>query len=292
MKINHTADNFADGEELRTYFFRADESGDLSANDFWEIAYVYEGEGMLCRDGSTEPLRSGQFVFSSPGAAHAFTFSKDIVRARLCAAIFTKEYFERIRKDYAQIQGIDGYSLFGLLKSKRSFCLRLTDDRRSNIKNLIWLIAHEYGHMTTGSDAVMRCAATALLVCISRFYENQVNKVVETATDHVIEDIKDYIRTNFSGRITLGSISERVHLSREYLSRYFKQKTGQNISDFILRTRIERAADKIRTTTLPIGDIAEYCGYSSQSNFQKAFRRVTGQSPVEYRNTHKIITEQ
>ena len=75
-----------------------------------------------------------------------------------------------------------------------------------------------------------------------------------------------------------------MHLSREYLSRYFKRYTGKNISETLLEVRMYHAKEMLITTTHAVDDIGLYCGYTSSSNFQKAFKKYTGMSPREFRN--------
>lgn len=126
-----------------------------------------------------------------------------------------------------------------------------------------------------------------LFISISRLYEKQINKDHQSASkDDVIDEVIHYITTNFNFKITLEDLAMRVHLSREYISRYFKQKTGKNISQFLLEIRMDNAKRKLTTTYYPVSDIAEYCGYRSMCNFQKAFKKETGLSPSEYREKY------
>lgn len=89
--------------------------------------------------------------------------------------------------------------------------------------------------------------------------------------------------SNFGSNLTLDFLAEYVHLSPEYLSRYFKKHTGKNLSKFITETRIKKAKYMLRTDDQPIHEIAEYCGYTSISNFEKAFKKLTGMTAGEYR---------
>ncbi len=287
-------DYFKDNERLRTLFCDAQIRDRPHTNEFWEIAYVYEGQGQVISNKQTKQIISGQFLVIAPGTTYSLRSpsKKDGAIVRVCKCIFTSEYFERIFNCYSSISDISNYELYKLFCGGKAFILHLSDDRRNNIEHLVWLIAHEYSHYTTGSGAVMEHAMISLFVCLSRLYENQVNKFEETAKNNTIDDLKDYMKTNFGYKITLEDLAEHFHLSREHISRYFKKYTGKTVSRFLLEVRIERAKSKLGTTLIPVSDIAEYCGYSSMSNFQKSFKKVTGQTPSEYRRTHKIITRQ
>lgn len=287
-------DYFKDNEDLRTFFCDAKIKDEPHTNEFWEITYVYEGHGQVISDKQTNDIISGQFLLISPGTPCSLLSpaKKDGAVVRVCKCIFTQEYFKRIFQSYASISDMNNYELYKLFAGGKSFLLHLSDDRRNNIEHLVWLIAHEYSHYTTGSSAVIEYAMISLFVCISRLYENKVNNFEETAKNHIIDDLKDYLKNNFGYKITLEHLANHFHFSREHISRYFRQCTGKTVSQFLLEIRIDRAKSKLSTTMFPIADIAEYCGYSSMSNFQKSFKKATGQTPSEYRRTHKIITRQ
>ena len=128
---------------------------------------------------------------------------------------------------------------------------------------------------------------------IIRLYEKSIkNETAETSRNDVINDIIKYIKSNFGSDITLYYLAEYVHLSPEYLCRYFKKCTGVNISEFITKTRIEKAKCKLRTSDCSINDICEYCGYKSISNFQKAFKKSVGMTAGEYRKNPQMICDQ
>ena len=294
MITYHNKNYFKDNETICTFFCDAPRTEQIHINEFWEFCYVYEGEGTLNTDTTTIPIKAGQFLLISPNMPYSVLSppKKEGALVRMCKCIFTQEYFKSILAHHLTVPDIKNYELHKLLTVSKPFHLHLSDDRRNNVEHLLWLIAHEYGHFTTGSKQIMEYAMLSLFICISRLYENQVNKYVETASNIVIEDIKNYIKANFGYKVSLEDLAGRFHLSREYLSRYFKHCTGKTISEFLLEVRMERAKSKLSTTLIPIADISEYCGYPSQSNFQKAFKKATGQTPSEYRKTHKIITKQ
>ncbi len=74
---------------------------------------------------------------------------------------------------------------------------------------------------------------------------------------HIIYEIVDYIERHYSEDITLQHISERFYLSREYISRKFKQEMKENISDYLTRIRIDQAKLLLRNPQLKIHEVAE-----------------------------------
>lgn len=293
-------DFFEENEELRAYFCSAPREKKLHFHEFWELTYVYEGTGKCEwaeREGTAdgfredELVRAGCFLLIKPEQQHSLTSlpQKEGAPARACCCIFTQAYFEQLSKELIRSEGLSVCVLYDMLFDRKPFCIRLTDDNAQNIRHLMWLVAHEYNHFTVGSETVMRSAMLSLLISIIRLYDYQRNHSSLTVTrNDEIDNLIKYMRSNFGYKLTLDFLAAHMHLSREYLSRYFKKHTGKTISEFLLEIRISRAKEMLRNSSHSVSDIAAYCGYPSVSNFQKAFKKVTGVSPGAYRNSkHK-----
>lgn len=290
-------DFFEENEELRAYYCSAPREKKPHFHEFWELTYVYEGTGKCewtKREGTADGFRedelvkAGCFLLIKPEQQHSLTSlpQKEGAPARACCCIFTQAYFEQLSKELIRSEGLSGCVLYDMLFDRKPFCIRLTDDNAQNIRHLMWLVAHEYNHFTVGSETVMHSAMLSLLISIVRLYDYQRNHSSLTVTrNDEIDNLIKYMRSNFGYKLTLDFLAAHMHLSREYLSRYFKKHTGKTISEFLLEIRISRAKEMLRNSSHSVSDIAAYCGYPSVSNFQKAFKKVTGVSPGVYRNS-------
>ena len=85
---------------------------------------------------------------------------------------------------------------------------------------------------------------------------------------------------------SVDEIAAQVGLSAYQLNRRLKDLLGITARQLLIKTRIDVASRLLRTTTLPIGDIAQQSGYCDQSAFTRQFRRTTGLTPRQYRNRH------
>ncbi|MGM0883487.1 MAG: response regulator [Bacillota bacterium] len=100
---------------------------------------------------------------------------------------------------------------------------------------------------------------------------------------NVIYDVIQYIENRYQQEITLQDIANQFFLSREYISRKFKQVTGENLSDYLVRIRIEKAKLLLLNPNLKISQIAQMVGYADEKYFSKVFKKMAGQSPNQFR---------
>lgn len=96
--------------------------------------------------------------------------------------------------------------------------------------------------------------------------------------------IMEYVKLNYSEKITLEEIASYVHLSPSHISCMFRKETGQTISTYVSHVRIEKSKTLLRQPGVPIAEIAGLCGFEDQSYFTRVFKKQTGISPKQYRN--------
>jgi AraC-like DNA-binding protein len=89
-----------------------------------------------------------------------------------------------------------------------------------------------------------------------------------------------------SEALSLGKVAKAVNINANYLSEKFKQVTGIKFVDYIARIRFEKARDLLQDANLRVSEIAFAVGFQSLSQFNRVFKRFTGQSPTEYRASH------
>lgn len=286
LKVYKESDFFDEHENIYAFFSLADAVRNIHAHEFWEIAYVYEGEAQNETIHGNTHLQAGNFLLIKPGAEHSFTYKRNTSRGRICNCLIRRSYFEKLIEKFQKKYELSGYRLYELLSDSMPFCIQLSDDNADNVRHLIWQIAHEYNHFTVGSDYIMENALINLLVYMTRMYEYQQGKATSPVSTHQdIDELIKYLNSNFGQNLTLEYLAERQHLSKEYLSRYFKKETGKNISEYLSEVRISRAKGMLHTNTFPIGFVSEYCGYGSVSAFEKAFKKIVGISPSSYRKS-------
>ncbi|GGD85349.1 response regulator transcription factor [Paenibacillus nasutitermitis] len=106
----------------------------------------------------------------------------------------------------------------------------------------------------------------------------------EARSQDIVTKVKVYIDAHLHEDISLVRLADLVHFNPTYLSRFFKQQTGLNLSEFIQNVRLDRAKLLLADTGNRIHDIAAELGYGSASNFARSFKKLTGFAPQEFRD--------
>jgi len=99
----------------------------------------------------------------------------------------------------------------------------------------------------------------------------------------------EYLQQHFTERLTRDQVARVAHLSPSHFSRQFRRYTGLTFTEALTRLRVQRAAELLVRTDKPLSLIALECGFSDQSYFTKAFRRVMGETPGRYRRRQSEV---
>ena len=95
--------------------------------------------------------------------------------------------------------------------------------------------------------------------------------------------IKEFVEAKIEDELTLFEMAQAVELSPAHFLRMFRKSTGETPHQFLLRQRVERAKEILRSADRRVIDVAVACGFKSQQHFAQVFRHVCGASPTEYR---------
>ena len=99
----------------------------------------------------------------------------------------------------------------------------------------------------------------------------------------LVLDVTNYIQHHISEPIRAEEIAQKLFISRPYLSKRFKEETGQSLTDFILNEKTEEAKRLLRYSDKPLTAISTYLAFSSPSHFSRVFKQYAGMLPREYR---------
>jgi len=99
--------------------------------------------------------------------------------------------------------------------------------------------------------------------------------------------VRDYIDSHITGPVLIADLCALVQRSPAHFARSFKRTFGEPPHSFVVRRRVELAAQYMLTTDASLSDIALQCGFTDQAHLCKHFRQAMGQTPAAWRRAHR-----
>jgi len=170
-----------------------------------------------------------------------------------------------------------------LIKIGHDFILMLEEFMSENKIGFdcIWSGGNREETFMAGWDSISEA-----IVSIGLLYGEAINAIETFRRNKNRFDIREaqtHIDRHFQDQISLETIAQRFFISKEHLSRTFKTSIGENISDYILRKRMEKAKELILEQGLAIKHVAEMTGYTDLAYFYRVFKKHFGLTPGELR---------
>ena len=111
-------------------------------------------------------------------------------------------------------------------------------------------------------------------------------------SDNPIQKAQDYIEQNVEEKITIDEIADKISLGRRSFERRFKLATNNSVLEYIQRVKIEAAKRSLENSRKNINEVMFDVGYTDTKAFRDLFRKITGLTPIEYRNKYNKISLQ
>lgn len=252
---------------------------------YYEILLLLAPSASHLIEGVPYNIHMGDFVLLAPSVMHKSVYYKGEPSKRIIIDFMypldkpeSKEAYKTILEPFNQELPIFRFSFEDQKK--------LTD-----ILNNLYIFSKEHKYYGNPADEFyIHNKFQEFLYTLYELRNNNLYKAEQTYTsiEQKMYEISSYIHNHYDLDISLESLSEQFFISSSYLSREFKQVTGFNLSNYIQLTRIKNAQYKLVSTNEKISVIAQECGFSSFSQFNRVFNKISGTSPRDYRQSAVI----
>lgn len=127
---------------------------------------------------------------------------------------------------------------------------------------------------------------TILCELYSQLYLSTSHTAMKEEQMQLYTDIVDYISWRIHENIKVSEIADYFEYNEKYLTTFFKKVSGTSLKAYILNRKMELAKALLTDSNQPIAQIGYELGFADNHNFSNAFKKITGQSPSEYRGTY------
>ena len=173
---------------------------------------------------------------------------------------------------------------------------RLATDKIITDENNIYTSGGAYSWLNLILYLVEKYAGREIAVLCAKGFQIDIHRssqspfiIFSGQKDHkdtAISTAQEFIEQNIHSRITVGQIAAMLSLGRRNLERRFKHATGNTVMEYIQRVKMEVVKKNLETTRLGVNEAMDKVGYSDPKAFRIIFKKVTGLSPLQYRNRY------
>ena len=227
--------------------------------------------------------QEGTLVCLAPGQVIGFEDNGEVFQPKGWALVFHPDLI----RGTALGQHIREYSYFSYEVNE---ALHLSERERELVIDCMQKIRHELEHaIARHSKRLITINIEVLLDYCLRFYERQfitrshVNRDIVSRFEHLLDDYFADGRAQQEGLPTVKSCAEALFLSPNYFGDLIKKETGKTAQEYIQLKLIDAAKDRLLDPSRTVGQVAYELGFQYPQHFTRLFKKVTGQTPNDYR---------
>jgi len=252
--------------------------------DFYSIALKRNANAKMRYGQQEYDFKEGVLIFLSPGQVFSIEGNAEMQHTGWSLLIHPDFLWNT-----PLAHKIKQYDYFGYAVNE---ALHLSDKEENMLIDIIKNIQQEYqSNIDKFSQDVIIAQIELFLTYAERFYNRQF--ITRKISSHqILARLEKLLEDHFTddtlkqkGIPTVQFIAENLNVSPNYLSALLKTHTGQSTQQHIHNKLIEKAKEKLSTTTLSISEIAFELGFEHQQSFSKLFKTKTNTSPLEFRQS-------
>lgn len=266
MQIEHTVQPFAIEQEKLLEWNRRPHQ-----HNFFELVFIKNGTGRQCINSSVLPYEQESIFLLPPYDCHSFEISSPttFVFVRFNALFFQED--KRQLMNYSQWFNNLHYVLSSYNRIPGDVIHSSSD--KALMISLINSLQHEE-QQSTPSASILRANMVAMLNVLVRNLEASFRDS-HKAKDDQTKDLLQYIQYNLfdNEKLKVEAIAGEFNLAPTYVGEYFKKKVGENLKEYILRSRVNVAQSRLQHSGQSIKEVAYDLGFTDASHLTKVIKK-------------------
>lgn len=256
-------------------------------HDFVEISFVGEGCGYHYINEEVIYVKQGDLFVIPIGTSHVFRPSspKQDKMLVIYNCIFRVEVLDKWKHLLQQ----DSVT-FDAINNPSQCAARWLhfQDKHDTFTLIVQNMYREYLKKSAGFETVLIALLIQMLVLLQRF--EMVNET-ETASFRMFDEVVHFIKSRYTNNLTVQDVADYFFLSASHFQRLFKKSTGLSFTQYLQNVRIQKCCELLKSTDIPIYQIANQVGYQDMKFFHALFRKKTGVTPRQYRQNFQELDE-
>ena len=249
-------------------------------HDFWELVYVDKGSVAVRRDNEEIVLQQGQVIFHRPNEFHSIRSldsAPNFFVISFVSSSLAMSYFERY---CAPLERAHKTFLSSIIKEAEATYLIPKND--PDLRRL-----RRRPDAPLGGEQLIKSYLEQLFISLLRSMistdttPSQPQWIVEEQP--LVAALKEYLCTRCEETVRIDEVCRAFGYSKSFLSRLFREHTGESLASFATAKKMERAKDLLRQDGLNIAQIAAQLSFESPQYFARAFKRQYGMTPTEFK---------
>lgn len=270
------------------------ENCNFHSHDFIEICYVSSGKGTHLVNEKEFRVTKGDLFIIRYNMMHTFfreiDDSDDLIVYNI---LFKPSFLDQILGGLVDFDFtlLPTSFLFHDIESPATdkLDLSLNVDEQMDFDDILNKIYLEFSLQPNGHFSMIRAYMIQFIIMIIRAISNKEISQKDTIRESVvINKILIHLKEHFSEKLNLNDIVLKSFFSKGYLCKVFKEATGMTMSEYIHVLRINEACSLLVNTDANMVDIALQVGFSDYKSYMRAFKKVTGKRPKDYRAEHTV----
>ena len=254
-------------------------------HDFSELVVVLQGSAMHVTHNGSFPIAAGNVFVLHPGEPHAYQQTHGLLMANI---MFKREELPLLWSDLSQMPGF--HTLFTLEPNYRMHVnnagqLRLNTDQLQHVSHLIDLLECELSQRDPGWITAATAHFALIITALCRAYSHTQHPIARQLLR--VGEVVGYIETHLDHDFSLRQMADMADLSARGFTRLFRKLMGTSPIDYLIRKRMERAAELIMDPKLSNNQVAHMVGLSDGNYLARQFRRVYGCSPRMFQRNQR-----
>jgi AraC family transcriptional activator of pobA len=252
---------------------------------FYKISYRPKLSGKIKYGQGHYDFDEGGLLFAAPNQVIGSNNDDEVRECSLYTLLIHPDFLW----NYPLAKKIKTYGFFSYTANEG---LHLSEQEKETIISVLKMIEQELdARIDDHSQDVIISQVELLLTYAERFYKRQF--ITRKAINHgILQQIEKTLDTCFNdekslsqGIPTVQYLAETLNISPSYLSDMLRMLTGQNAQQHIHQKLIEKAKEKLSTTSLTVSEVAYTLGFEHSQSFSKLFKAKTNLSPLGFRQS-------